>query len=105
MTEIVVIALLVFIAWQDWQRKKERQEFFDYIKAKDAQELKLFREAEKPIPTSKKLERPELEAIETVSDETFDRAIKKELGRETIAEKAKESIKKRLARRTYGRQD
>lgn len=99
---IIIIALLVFIAWQDWQRKKERQEFFDYIKAKDINELKEIRRTEKPTPLSKELERPDLEDIGTVSDEVFDRAMKKELGRETFVEKAKETISKKLAKKVYG---
>lgn len=98
MIEIIVIALLVFIAWQDWQRKKERQEFFDYIKAKDAKELKEIRETVKPEKTVKD-ELPDLQPMDAVTDEDFDKAIRKSLGRETLMEKASEQLKKRIRRK------
>ena len=98
MNETIIIALLIFIAWQDWQRRKERQEFFDYLKAKDIHELKEIRKKERPEPKSQKLERPELMPIEVATEEQFDKAIKKQLGRETLKERVAEKMRKAIGK-------
>ena len=98
MNETIIIALLVFIAWQDWQRRKERQEFFDYLKAKDIHELKEIRRPEKPEPKSQKLERSDLMPIEVATAEQFDKAITKELGRETRMERIAEKMRKAIGK-------
>ena len=100
MVEIVVVALLAFIAWQDYQRRQERREFFDYIKAKDADELVSIKLAGKRSENaSNKLDKPDLAPIEVVSDVVFDNAIKKELGRESFVDKAKETLRKKVSGR------
>ena len=96
MMEAVIGLLLVFIAWESYQRRQERREFFEYIKAKDADELARLKAKPRKEKTSEKLDRPELDPIENVSQEVFDKAMIKELGRETTMDKAKDKLKKIL---------
>ena len=94
MTEIVIIALLVFIAVQEYFTRKERKRFMDAFMAKNLEELKVAERIEKTPPAKEEIEKPpDLVETENASEEMFELAIKKELGREPFIEKAKEKLK------------
>ena len=94
MIEVVVIALLLFMLLQDYLNRKERKRLVDAVMAKSFKELKQEEYREKVEPKLDIEVPPEFQPIEQASDEEFANAIKKELGRESKLEKAKERLKK-----------
>jgi len=104
MTELlVIIALLIFIGYQEWQNRKERKNLIDAYLAKNLTELKQAEQIDKEKVRDVTNEMPpDFIPMEDLSDEEFTKAIHKELDTETIVDKAKESLLKGL-RRTNGR--
>ncbi len=98
MIELVIVFLLVFIVYQEYQNRKERKGLIEAFMAKNLTDLKV---AEKiaespPLKPPEPEVPPELMEVDRVSDEVFTAAIKKELGRESLLDKAKEKLKKGL---------
>ena len=77
---IVIIALLVFIAVQEYSNRQERKKLIDAYLAKNLPELKQSEAIEKtkiePIPDLP----PDFVPVEESSDEEFTKAIHQELG-------------------------
>ena len=84
----IIFVLIAYIAYQDFMNRKERRRLTDAFMAKNLEELNRV----EPKPT--KLVQPKLEdiPITEASPEDFDKAIKKELGREPVGEKIKSAI-------------
>jgi len=99
---VVIIALLCFIATQEWQNRKERKNLIDAYLAKNLTELKQAEviEKSKPIPPPAEVP-PDFIPVDEVTDDQFDAAIRKEIGEETVADKFKEHFAK--VRRSSGR--
>lgn len=91
MNELIAIAAMVLVGFVVHQARQERKELIEAIMAKSLPELRE-KPSKKGIPGDAPL--PDLMPIETTSNEAFDLAIKKELGRETVVEKAKEKLRK-----------
>ena len=90
MIEYICLALLVFIGFQDYQNRKERKRLIDAFLAKNLKELK---EPERRAePTMETMPLPDI-PLDEADDELFDKSIKKELGRETVVEKAVDKLK------------
>lgn len=79
-------ALLVFILIREYLYQKERRSLMEMIMAKDLPE---FKEAKKK---EVKVTPPELVPEDLASDRDFDKAIKKDLGREGLVEKLKSKL-------------
>lgn len=77
---IVIIALLVYIAYQEHGHRQERKKMMEAVMAKDLTEFKQGEMTEKLEPEEEKP--PEFMPIEEASEEEFNKAIKKDLGRE-----------------------
>ena len=98
MIEIIVLNViwLAVLVFQDRENKKERMKLVDRIMAKSLGEVKQIEEPFEPVE-------PEVEEefipIEDASDEEFSRAIRKQLGRETMKDKVKDKIRKATKRR------
>lgn len=80
-------ALLVFILIREYLYQKERRSLMEMIMAKDLPE---FKEAE--VKKEVKVTPPELVPEDLASDRDFDKAIKKDLGREGLVEKLKSKL-------------
>jgi len=95
--EIAIVALITLIAFQDFQNRKERKKLVEAIMAKDLQDLKEGEKIEKQAPMKSDSPLPDFIPMDTANEEQFDKAIRKELGRETLKEKtvdrAMEAIK------------
>lgn len=92
-SELTTIALMVLLAWQDLSNRKERRKLMEAIMAKDLRDLKEGEAVEKRKPMK---ESPSLGiSVDLATEKEFDRAIKKELGREPLIDKVKERISKR----------
>lgn len=97
MIENITIALLLaFIAVQEYLNRKERKGLMDRIMAKDLTDLKVAEKIEKEKPLkAPELVPPDFIEPSQVGDAEFDLAIKKELGRESLIEKAKEKLRRK----------
>ena len=89
----IIFVLIAYIAYQDFMNRRERRRLTDAFMAKNLEELNRV----EPKPKAK-LAQPKLEdiPITEASPEDFDKAIKKELGREPVGEKLKEFIKRKV---------
>jgi cbb3-type cytochrome oxidase subunit 3 len=99
MTEAIIAFLLVFIAVQEYLNRQERKKLIDAYLAKNLTELKQAEQIEKEKPKESIAEvPPDFIPFDEATDEQFNLAIRKELGQETIVDKAKETFKKNLRR-------
>ena len=91
----IIFTLIAYIAYQDYMNRKERRRLTDAFMAKDLEELNRVE-----VKPETKLVQPKLEdvPITEASPEEFDKAIKKELGREPVGGKLKEFIKRKVRR-------
>lgn len=89
----IIFTLIAYIAYQDYMNRKERRRLTDAFMAKNLEELNKVE-----VKPETKLVQPKLEDIPVseASPEEFDKAIKKELGREPASEKLKEFIKRKV---------
>jgi hypothetical protein len=91
---IVILFLLSYICVQEWQHSKDRKKFIDSLLAKDLKELKEYEKpAEKSEPLAEKI--PNYIPVNEATDEDFEKAILKDLGRadkESLFERAKRKI-------------
>ena len=84
----IIFALIVLVAFQDFMNRKERRKLVEAIMAKDLKEFK-----DKPQKPLKAKEMPMPDTpVELASEKQFDRAIRADLGRETIADKVKRRL-------------
>lgn len=91
MIEYIVIVLIVYIALQDFLNRKERNRLVNAFLAKNLTELNnVETKPSKPTPDAP----PEFVPISDMDNEDFDKAIKKQLGRESRTDKIKEGLKK-----------
>ena len=93
---IIIIFLLAFIVVQEWQNRVERKKLVDAYLAKNLTELKQAEAIEKakipePIPDLPS----DFVPVDETSDEEFDKAIKKQLGRESLIEKTKAKLRRK----------
>lgn len=96
---ITIVVLLAFIAIQEWQNRKERKGLIDAYLAKNLTELKQAEKIEKePVGEGLAETPPDFIPFDEISDDQFNLAIKKEIGEETIADKAKEKLLKNMRR-------
>lgn len=97
MGEIITILLLniiwlLFVLYQDRENKKERQKLLDRIMAKSLDDLK---EQERITESPETPEvPPDFVPLSEADNDTFERSIKKQLGRQTPGEKIREKLKK-----------
>ena len=91
----IIFTLILYIAYQDYMNRKERRRLTDAFMAKNLEELN-----RGEVKSETKLVQPKLEdiPITEASPEEFDKAIKKEVGREPASEKIKEFIKRKVRR-------
>jgi len=88
MIEYIALALLAYICYQDFMNRKERKRLVDAFLAKNLRELK--EPERKPVGT---VDKPvDIPLMEATQDE-FDKAIRKEVGKETIVEKGVDKLK------------
>ena len=92
---IAVIGLnlvwLAFVLKRDSDDRKERQKLLDRIMAKSLEEVKDVATSEAPEAPEKP---PEFIPFEEADPETFERSIRKQLGRETIKDRLREKLRK-----------
>ena len=92
MIEYIALVLLGYIVYQDYFNRQERKKLTDAFLAKDLKELK---EYEKPVEKPKlTVDMPDDIPLTEASLEQFDAAIRKEIGKETIADKVKSGLKR-----------
>lgn len=77
---LVIVALVSLIGWLDWNNRKERSKLINALVAKDAQELRDLEFVDKFQPVQQEEKTPDLTAVESLTDEEFDKAIQEELG-------------------------
>lgn len=90
---IVTIALLVFIVVREYLYQRERKGLVEMIMAKSLPEFKEAEKEKKGEPTVDVP--PELIPMDNATDEQFNLAIKKQLGREPMIEKVKEKLRRK----------
>ena len=101
--DIAVVFLLAFIALQEHLNRSERKKLIEFILAKGLMEFKQGEAMEKDSDDKDSPpEKPDLEPIDQVSDDMFDKAIRKELGRETVVEKTFDALKSRVRGKKNG---
>lgn len=92
---VVIVALLVFILAQEWQNRIERKKLIDAYLAKNLTELKQAEKIEKELPVKPEVDLPPAWIpVEEASDEEFDKAMRFELGKESLLDKAKAKLRK-----------
>lgn len=80
MTEtLVIIALLLYIGWKEFQAGKERKDLLRLIKARDLDEVSRAELVDKAEPEGKAKANPDFIPVEDQSDEQFDKMIKEQL--------------------------
>jgi len=84
----IIFALIALLALQDFMNRKERRKLIEAIMAKDLPEFK--KKPDKPVKPQP-VPMPDT-PVEHASDAQFDRAIRADLGRETIADKVKRRL-------------
>ena len=89
----IIFALIALLAFQDFMNRKDRQKLIEAIMAKDLPEFK--KKPDKPVK-SQPVPMPDT-PVEHASDAEFDRAIRADLGRETVQDKAKRFLKGKRA--------
>jgi len=91
---LVIIFLLVFIVIQEWQNRLERKKLIDAYLAKNLTELKQAEAIDKAKPAESIPDVPEdIIPVDEATDEEFTKAVKKQLGRESLVEKAKARLR------------
>lgn len=91
--EISIVGLLILIGWQQFSQQKERRKWMEAFMAKDLQDFKEGEAVEKRKPISEETP-PGMVSEAEASQELFDKAIKKTLGRESKLEKIKGKVKR-----------
>lgn len=78
---IVILGLLAYLGWRDFQDRKERNKLINTLVAKNAEELAHLTVAEKiePEKSTESVADPESMPISDVSDQVFLNAINKQL--------------------------
>ena len=84
----IIFTLIALLALQGFMNGKERRKLVEAIMAKDLPEFK--KKPDKPIKV-KEVPMPDT-PVESATEEEFDRAIRADLGRETIADKVKRRL-------------
>lgn len=79
---VVIIALLVFIAYQQYQHQEEKKSFIRAIMSKDVSEFANAEHTSKLSPDPEEEEIPNDVLLDEVGNEEFDKLIKKQLGRD-----------------------
>lgn len=89
----IIFALIVMLGVQDYMNRRDRLKLIEAILAKDLREFK-----DKPVKVKENEEvvAPDV-PVDVAEEEDFDRAIRQEVGRPTLADRAK-----RFARRKRG---
>lgn len=84
----IIYLLIVLLGVQDFMNRKERRKLVEAIMAKDLPEFK------KPVEKRQKVKEVPMPdtPVEHATDEQFDRAIRADLGKETIADKVKRRL-------------
>lgn len=77
---IVIIALICLIGWQEWNNRKERAKLINAIVGKNAQEVASLDLADKTEIKAKTESKPDITPLENISDEDFNKIIKKQNG-------------------------
>lgn len=78
---IIIIALLVYIGFSEYNNRKERKSFLNAILAKDVPDMVNLELADKTeIKAEKKTESHDLVSESDLDSETFDRQIKEVIG-------------------------
>ena len=93
MLELIIFFLLTFIGIQEYFNRQERQKLMDRIMARSLGELSQHELVSKAEPETEIP--PDYEPVEAITDEEFDQAIKQQLGRESVIDKAKRKLKRK----------
>lgn len=92
MTELIILALLLLLVYQDMSNRVERKRLVDAFLAKNLKELK---EPVVKFKPSELVEKDDFDIpLEEATDEQFDKAIRKTVGKETFVEKSVDKLKK-----------
>jgi len=92
MTELIVLALLLLLVYQDISNRLERKRLVDAFLAKNLKELK---EPVVKFKPSELVEKDDFDIpLDDATEEEFDKAIRKTVGKETIVEKTVDKLKK-----------
>lgn len=76
---IVIIALLVYIGWKEYQTGKERKDLLRLLKAKDLDEVSRAELIDKAKPEKDEKRDPDLMPVEEQSEDQFDKMIEEQL--------------------------
>ena len=94
MSEVVIALLLVFMGVQEYFNRIERRKLIDRIMARSLHEVTAHEVAEKAKPVEDEAD-PDLIPISDVNDDDFNKAIRQQLGRESVVEKAKRRLSRK----------
>jgi predicted negative regulator of RcsB-dependent stress response len=80
MIELVIVALIGLIGWQEWNNRKERAKLMNAIVGKNAQEIATLDLADKTDIKAKTENKPDIVPMDNLSEDDFDKIIKKQNG-------------------------
>lgn len=92
MTEVIVIALLVYLFVQEYYHRQETRKLIDRLMAKSLQEVNDVEAPKSPEPEEEI--NPDLIPVSEVSDDEFMDGIRDQLGRLDTKTKAKRKLKR-----------